>query len=75
MKQMTVSDFKSHFSEMILLVANGETIQLLPEPSSHPIAVLSPFICNKRIIGTYDGCASFCETNEGRITEEEFLGF
>ena len=28
----------------------------------------------KRVIGTYDGKASFSETDNGKITEEEFLG-
>ena len=74
---MTVADFKSKFSEVISMVANGESIQILYGRTRRPIAVLSP--CNsdtegKRIIGTFDGIASFSEVDEGEITEEEFLG-
>ena len=77
MEQMTVADFKSRFSEVISMVANGESIQILYGRTRRPIAVLSP--CNsgtegKRIIGTFDGIASFSEVDEGKITEEEFLG-
>lgn len=77
MKQMTVADFKSRFSEVITMVANGESIQILYGRTRRPIAVLSFYDAGntqKRTIGTFDGIASFNETDEGKITEEEFLG-
>lgn len=77
MKQMTVADFKSKFSEVITLVANGENVQILYGRNRRPIAVLSAYDANasgKRNIGTFDGIASFSEIDEGKITEEEFLG-
>ena len=77
MEQMTVADFKSRFSEVVAKVANGESIQILYGRSRRPIAVLSAYTADtygKRTIGTFDGIASFSETDGGKITEEEFLG-
>lgn len=77
MEQMTVADFKAKFSEVITMVANGESIQILYGRTRRPIAVISAYSSQpegKRVIGTYDGIASFSETDGGKITEEEFLG-
>ena len=75
---MTVADFESRFSEVIAKVANGESIQILYGRSRRPVACLTAYNPNeageKRIIGTFDGIASFSETDDGKITEEEFLG-
>lgn len=77
MEQMTVADFKSKFSDVITMVANGKNILILYGRSKRPIAVLSAYTADtygKRTIGTFDGIASFSETDGGKITEEEFLG-
>lgn len=77
MQQMTVADFKARFSEVIALVSNGESVQILYGRTKRPIAVLSAGCGNKekkRIIGTLDGIAEFSEVDGGKITEEEFLG-
>lgn len=77
MEQMTVADFKSKFSEVLSLVSNGENVQILYGRNRRPIAVLSAYDANnsgKRNIGTFNGIASFCEKDDGKITEEEFLG-
>ena len=74
---MTVADFKSKFSEVISMVANGESIQILYGRTRRPIAVISAYDSGadgRRTIGTFDGIASFSEVDEGKITEEEFLG-
>lgn len=75
---MTVADFKSRFSEVISYVSQGESVQILYGRSKRPVAVLmaNPRGSNpaKRMIGTLDGIASFSETDDGKITEEEFLG-
>ena len=77
MKEMTVADFKSRFSEVLACVSNGESVRILYGRTRRPIAVLAPAsqkAQGRRKIGTFDGIASFSETDGGRITEEEFLG-
>ena len=74
MVKATVTDFKSKFSEMISLVSKGESIQILNCQDRQPIAVLTAYGREKRIIGTYDKKALFSEIDESKITEEEFLG-
>ena len=59
------------------MVIEGETIDILSEQSTFPIAVLSPYYSNqnnRRTIGSYNDIASFSEIDSGRITEDEFLG-
>ena len=70
MKQMTVADFKARFSEVLALVSNGESVQILYGRTRRPIAVLSPTAVNpsgRRVIGTFDGIASFGETDGGKM--------
>ena len=77
MEQMTVADFKSRFSEVITMVANGKSIQILYGRTRRPVAILSPCDAGadvKRTIGTFDGIASFSEVDDGKINEEVFLG-
>ncbi len=77
MEQMTVADFKSRFSEVINHVSNGESVQILYGRTRRPIATLSPNqspIKAKRVIGTFEGIATFSESDDGKITDEEFLG-
>ncbi|MBR2282388.1 MAG: hypothetical protein IJ863_07190 [Spirochaetales bacterium] len=74
---MTVADFKARFSEVMAFVTQGESIQILYGRTKRPIAVISPLermSTAKRVIGTYESIATFNETDEGKITEEEFLG-
>ena len=59
------------------MVANGKSILILYGRTKRPIAVLSAYNADtdgKRTIGTFDGIASFSEIDDGKITEEEFLG-
>ena len=77
MEQMTVADFKSRFSDVISLVTNGGRVQILYGRTKRPIAILSPNETEpnaKRQLGSFEGIASFSEEDEGKITEEEFLG-
>ena len=77
MIQMTVADFKADFSSVLAQVQQGEQFQILFGRSKKPVAVLSPLSTsgkNKRILGTYEGKASFSEKGDGKITLEEFLG-
>ena len=78
MTQMTVADFKSKFSEVISHVSQGESVQILYGRSKRPVAVLTADYqgigVSKRVIGTFDGVATFSEIDDGKITEEEFIG-
>ena len=77
MIQMTVADFKADFSSVLAKVQQGEQFQILYGRSKKPVALLSPLSHSgkpKRILGTYEGKASFSEKGDGKITIEEFLG-
>ena len=74
---MTVADFKADFSSVLAKVQAGEQFQILYGRSKKPVAVLSPLTNSgksKRILGTYEGKASFSEQGDGKISLEEFLG-
>lgn len=76
MIQMTVADFKADFSSVLAQVQKGEQFQILFGRSKKPVAILSPLESSKkrRVLGTYEGKASFSEQGDGKITLEEFLG-
>lgn len=77
MIQMTVADFKADFSSVLAQVQHGEQFQILFGRSKKPVALLLPLESSKkskRILGTYEGKASFSEQGDGKITLEEFLG-
>jgi antitoxin (DNA-binding transcriptional repressor) of toxin-antitoxin stability system len=75
MKALTVAEFKSNFSDVLIRVKNGENVKILYGKSKKPIAMIVP-IDNKdspRSIGILDGIATFKEDGNGKISEEEFL--
>lgn len=77
MVKMTVADFKADFSSVLSRVQRGEHFQILFGRAKKPVAVLSPLESSqkaKRVLGTYEGKASFSEKGDGKITLEEFLG-
>lgn len=77
MIKMTVADFKADFSSVLNRVQNGEQFQILFGRSKKPVAVFSALTDSKktkRILGTYEGKATFSEQGDGKITIEEFLG-
>lgn len=75
MKEMTVGEFKSHFSELLELVKRGEKVRILYGKAKKPIAMLVPNEEKKqREIGMLNGKASFSIMGDGKITAEEFLG-
>ena len=77
MKQMTVADFKADFSGVLSQVSQGESIQILYGRNRRPVAVLSKteqIPSRKRKLGILEGIATFSEKDDGKITEEEFLG-
>ena len=77
MIQMTVADFKADFSSVLAKVQSGEQFEILFGRSKKPVAILSPLESAKktgRVLGTYEGLATFSEQGDGKISLEEFLG-
>ncbi|GHU30439.1 hypothetical protein FACS1894172_03730 [Spirochaetia bacterium] len=76
MKALTVAEIKTHFSDVISQVKNGENIKILYGKSKKPVAMIIPIadINTPRKIGILNGKATFKTTGDGKITEEEFLG-
>ena len=76
MKALTVAEIKTHFSDVLVRVKNGENVKILYGKSKKPIAMIIPIenINSPRVIGILDGKATFKEKGNGKISEEEFLG-
>ena len=75
MKALTVAEIKTHFSDVLGQVKNGETFKILYGKSKKPVAMIVPIDNNgPRRIGILDGKAVFKENGNGKISEEEFLG-
>ncbi|MDR0447299.1 MAG: prevent-host-death protein [Treponema sp.] len=75
MKTLTVAEFKSNFSDVLIRVKNGENVKILYGKSKKPIAMLVPInnMCNPRNIGILEGKAKFIIIGNCKISEEEFL--
>lgn len=75
MIQTTVGDFKARFSDLLDSVMQGDEVEILYGRAKKPVAKVSKIQeKQKRVIGTLDGIASFCEVDGGKISMEEFLG-
>jgi antitoxin (DNA-binding transcriptional repressor) of toxin-antitoxin stability system len=76
MKTLTVAKIKTHFSDVLAQVKNGENVKILYGKSKKPVAMIIPIenINSPRKIGVLDGKATFKLNGDGKISEEEFLG-
>lgn len=76
MKALTVGEIKTHFSEILSQVKNGEKVKILYGKSKKPVAMLVPIDDESkgRKIGLLNGKAFFKMKGDGKITEEEFIG-
>ena len=75
MIQTTVGDFKARFSDLLDSVMQGDEVEILYGRAKKPVAKVSKIQeTQKRVIGTLDGIASFCQVDGGKISMEEFLG-
>ena len=76
MKALTVAELKTHFSDVLIQVKNGESVKVLFGKSKKPIAMIVPIenMTGSRKIGILDGKAVFKIKGTGKISEEEFLG-
>ena len=75
MKKMTVGEFKTHFSEVLKKVAEGERIAITYGKKKEIKALIIPSNANspKRKFGLLKGKASFRLVKDFKMTEEEFL--
>lgn len=77
MSTMTVSEFKTHFSEVLDLVQQGEDVVISYGKKKEKVAVLVPFARyqggKSRRLGLLAGKASFSTANDFKITDEELL--
>lgn len=77
MKTLQVGEFKSHLSEIINEIKNGEEIALSFGKKKEKIAVLIPYSKyirkNNRKLGILHNKASFSFSNNFKVTDEEFF--
>jgi len=75
MKALTVAQVKTHFSDVLVCVKNGENVKILYGKSKKPFAMIIPMenLDISRKIGVLDGKATFKQKGDGKITEKEFL--
>ncbi|WP_061249966.1 type II toxin-antitoxin system Phd/YefM family antitoxin [Leptospira alstonii] len=76
MKSYSVGEFKSHFSEVLESVKNGENVGILYGKGKKPIAMIVPLKSKKkgkRKIGLLDGKVKISFSKDFEISEEEFI--
>lgn len=76
MKSFPVGELKSHFSEVLEYVKNGEKVGILFGKNKKPIAMIVPVNQKndqKRKIGMLDGKVKIQFDKNFSITEDEFL--
>ena len=76
MKAMTVAELKTHFSDVLVRVQNGENIKVLFGKAKRPVAMIIPIEKSNtpRHIGVLDGRGTFKAVKNSKISEKEFLG-
>ncbi len=77
MKQMTVGEFKTHFSEVIEQVKSGEKIAVTFGKKKEVVGYFLPEIPGKpakRKLGIMEGKASVVFQPDFKITDDELLG-
>ena len=73
MIQMTVGDFKAHFSSVLEQVMQGEEVQILYGRAKKPVACLNKIVEKKqkrRIPGLYKDYGPYWEDENFRLTPE-----
>lgn len=77
MKKMTVSEFRTHFSDVIEQVKTGEKIAITYGKKKDVVGYFLyeiPKAQAKRKLGILEGKATFIFHSDFKITEDEFLG-
>jgi antitoxin (DNA-binding transcriptional repressor) of toxin-antitoxin stability system len=76
MKTMPVGEFKTHFSEVLEEVKQGNKIGILYGRTKKPVAMIVPYIeekASKRKIGILDGKIKIKFRDDFEMTAEELL--
>ncbi|MCC6275290.1 MAG: prevent-host-death protein [Leptospiraceae bacterium] len=76
MKSYSVGQLKSHFSEVIGFIQNGEKVGIQYGKSKRPIALIVPIEkkkAHKRKIGILNGKVTISFSKNFELTEEEFI--
>ena len=70
MKALTVAQIKTHFSDVLTRVKNGENVKFLYGKSKKPVAIIIPIenINTPRSISIMDGKATFKVKGNGKIS-------
>ena len=77
MKTMSVGEFKTHFSEVLKRVLEGEEIGILYGKKKEIVACIVPKKAikePKRKLGILEGKSKVVFADDFEISEEEFLG-
>jgi len=76
MKTMTVGEFKTHFSDVIEQVKEGEKIAVTFGKKKEIVGYFIPELPHepKRQLGILEGKVKFTFAPDFKMTEEEFLG-
>lgn len=76
MKELTVGEFKTHFSEVLDMVNNGEEVVVCFGRKKKAVAVLVPYDKYMRkavTLGVLEGSASYRIREGFEMTDEELL--
>lgn len=78
MKSLPVGEFKAQFSELLDMVQQGETIEIVYGKKKMPVARLVPISGlkpkKKRKFGILDGKMKIVFADDFKMTEDELLG-
>ena len=75
MKALTVAEIKTHFSDVLVQVKNGENIKILYGKAKKPVAMIVPIsnTNSPRKIGILDGKTRIEFSDDFAMTPEELL--
>ncbi len=78
MKMMTIGELKTHFSEVLEQVKQGETVVVCYGKQKHKVAAIIPYDqlapATERPLGLLQGKASFILHDDFAISDDELLG-
>lgn len=77
MKSLTVGEFKAHFSEVLELIKQGESVGVLYGKDKKPVAKLVPIkesnARKRRKLGIWEGKVKYVFADNFKMTDEELL--